>query len=184
MAVWSRAVATALVSAVTLAACGSQKEPSPATIAEAGRAGAELKFTQDDLFVTAILPKRGDDEEYVSEVAYLSKRIAQAVQASASDLPPAAKTISLLTLRPDLDRLGNEQAYSFVMLTFNVADLRAAQLARLGAFGVLDLAAEVKPVLPWQLAIGNWCQHHSRAPNFCLNTKLSLGDGVPWTGPE
>jgi len=169
---------------VALAACGSSKEPAPSTIAAAAGAGSTQELNQDDLLVTARLPRQTEEIEYVSEIGVLAKHLAQAIQAGAPDLQPAAKTVSILTLRPDLDRLGNEDAHSFVMLTFNVSDLKAAQINRLGAYGVLDLATEVKPVLPWQLAIGSWCQQHDRAPNFCMNTKLSLGDGVPWNGPQ
>jgi hypothetical protein len=168
---------------------GSKTSITPAaghttTIAAAAWPGAQLQATQDDLLVTSTLPKQTDDAEYVSELGELAKRLALAVRGGAPDLPANTKTLSILALRPDLDRLGNPGAHSFAMLIFDVSDLKGAHVDRLGAYGVLDLAKEVRPVLPWQLAIGQWCQFHDRAPNFCLATKRSLGDGVAWNGPE
>lgn len=174
-----------IVLAGALCACSDQPEAgkAPTTIAAAAGAGAEIHDNYGDLLIEAKLPTQPQETEYVSQIGAVSKRVAEAVQAGASDLPPDVKTVSILALRPDLDRLGNDAAHSFAMVTYKVTDLKQAHIDRLGAFGVLDLAQEVHPVLPWQLAIGTWCVEHDRAPNFCMQAHSALGPGVPWNGP-
>jgi hypothetical protein len=183
-AIPSLAIALAVFASLGQAACGgsSSSEP-PRTIAEAARAGARIEQTRGDVVITATLPQQAQEEGYVSELGVLAKRTAQAIQKDAPDMPSGATTVTLLALRPDLDRLGNAGAHSFAMVTFDVADLKAAHVEKLGAYGVLDLAKEVRPILPWQLVIGNWCIMHDRAPNFCLLAHAGVGDGVPWNGP-
>ncbi|WP_174299929.1 hypothetical protein [Caulobacter sp. S45] len=100
------------------------------------------------------------------------------------DFPKNAKTLSILTLRPDIDRLGNPDAHSFLTVEFTVDDLRAAHVDRLGAYGTLDLATDVQVVLPWQNAVAPWCAEHSSAGDFCARAKASLGPDVSWPEGE
>jgi hypothetical protein len=158
-----------------LASCGETSTPK--SIAEAAGPGSEIKSGSDYLIVTATLPKQLDDAEYVGQLAALAKKAAQAIQSDAPDVPNSAKTLSILALRPDLDRLGNPGAHSFIAADFEVDDLRKAQIGRLGAYGILDLATGVQVVLPWQGAVASWCALHDRAPEFCARAKNSVAPG-------
>jgi hypothetical protein len=160
--------------------CGQSEPSPPASIAQAVHPGAELKRSDGDLHVIDTLEKRGSDDDYISEAAFDIKRIAQALQAGAPDLPPGTQTISVLFLRPDLDRLGNSTAHSFFDVTFSVADLKAAHVDRLGAFGAVDLAQEAQVVLPWNVAFGQWCSAHDRAPHFCEIARASVAPEYQW----
>lgn len=164
-----------------IAACGGRSDKAaqpPSTVAEAAWPGAEIKKNGDDLFITATLPKQASDDDYVGELGDLAKRTAEAIQAGAADYPPDVKTVSFLALRPDLDRLGNSGAHSFMTVTFNSSDLQTAHVDKLGAYGVLDLASLVQVVLPYNTAVDAWCLQHDRAPSFCALAKASVGPGI------
>ena len=191
--------ATMGAAALGLAGCGqgggggNSATPAPSGaaqqaqgLARAAGGGAEVQnIMPGGVMITATLPSpdKADygvqgDRVYVDETAILAKHLAQAVQDGAGDLPDGADKLSLVVLRPDLDRLGKPAAYSFMTLEFAVADLKAARIKTLGAFGVLNLATAVQVVLPWQTAVKPWCTYHDAAPEFCLRAQASVADGL------
>lgn len=192
-------IVAATIAMLSLAGCGQGGgDATPATPASSGAAqqaqglaraaggDAEVKdITPGGVMITATLPNpdKADyvaqgDRLYVDETAILAKHLAQAVQDGAGDLPTGAATLSLVVLRPDVDRLGAPGAHSFMTLEFAVADLKAARIKTLGAFGVLNLATAVEVVLPWQTAVKPWCTYHDAAPAFCLRAQASVADGL------
>lgn len=137
--------------------------------------GLAVEATGNDwILFDAKLPKQPVDDDYVSVAAAVTKRLALSLQAGASDAPKTLRRVSVIFLRPDLDRLGNPGAHSFFTADFSTDDLRAAHVDRLGAYGTLNLATSVQVVLPWNEPIRRWCTDHDAAPEFCLRARSSL----------
>ena len=191
-----RALGIALAAAVLVSGCGpsaptassepavatSDAAPTPApapafdqsTLLRADPTLANPKQTQGDLFFESTLPKQDQDADYVGAAALVVKHVAEALQANRDSLPSGPTSVSFLLLRPDLDRLGNQGAHSFMTASFPVNDLASAHLDRLGAFGTLNLSSDVQVVLPWNQAIGQWCEMHNAAPDFCQQARGSV----------
>jgi hypothetical protein len=111
----------------------------------------------------------GDDDAYYLDIAALqAMQIGFAIHDGVTDRLGGVKAVNIILRTPMMDRLGNALEEPIFMATYSMADLKAANIGRLGPVGFLNLARLVQVGRgPSRRFINTWCLKNPGAGPFC-----------------